>query len=573
VTKNISSAWRPSWIIAVGLGCIYLVQCIAFVRTQSLTFDEPVHIAEGLHAWRNHSFAMWNDHPPLARLWCALPLLNSRFQLEVTLQGNGGWQVAEIGPDPESITHRARYMNVVFGLLLACVLWTTTKQMFTASAANFALALFVFAPAFITHFSVATTDGVATLLIFSVTAYLPLWRQRPNLIRTAAMGVLLGLLLLAKFSTPVMFLLTLLWMLSLNPDGPIADPRHWNWRKTCSAAAIAFLIVWAGYFFHVSRLTLHEHRLVATFPNRDPVVFNNVKSGLNLNLAIPAGEYFEGLRTVVRRNRLGQPSYFLGRVSPSGGFRLYYPTTILLKWPAITLILFAVGLVLALRSPRRAPSGFWVMASFPLVYFVFAIFARFDVGDRHVLPIYPFMLLFAGYTWELARPRRALVAILVLMVALQFLDTLRYAPDYLSYFNIYAPSAQSYKLLSDSNLDWGQGLLALRKYEQAHAGESISLAYFGSIDPSFYGIRARPLAENELAEGTVVISATHLTGQYLKQSDSYHWLLSYPVTQILDHSLYLFHVSAPHKLSEKAKLRKLEDGALASQPAALGYNK
>jgi hypothetical protein len=542
MAKNISPAWRPSWVIAAGLGCIYLVQCIAFIRTQSLTFDEPVHIAEGLNGWRNHSFAMWNDHPPLARLWCTLPLLNSRFQLQVKHLENGGWQVAEIEPDPEQIARPARYMNVVFGLLLACVLWIMARRFFSESTANFALALFVFSPALIAHFSVATTDGAATLLIFSTAAYLTFWRQRPSLIRTSAMGVVLGLLLLAKFSTSVMFFLALLWILLLKPDGLIADPRRWNWRKTCSAAVIAFLIVWAGYFFHVSRLTLHEHRLVANFPNREPVVFNQVKSGLNLNLAFPAGEYFEGLRNVVRRNRLGQPSYFLGQAFQRGGFRLYYPTAILLKWPAMTLIVFAVGLALAIRQSPRVPSGLWAMASFPLIYFIFAIFARFDIGDRHVLPIYPFMLLFAAYTWELARQHRALVATLVLVAALQFADTLRYAPDYLSYFNIYVPSAQSYKLLSDSNLDWGQGLLAVRKYQQSHPGESLSLAYFGSVNPSFYGIRARSLAENERAEGTVVVSATHLTGQYLKQADSYHWLFSYPVTHILDHSLYVFHV-------------------------------
>lgn len=573
LAKKTSSTWRSSWIIAVGLGCIYLAQCMAFIRSQSLTFDEPVHIAEGLHAWRNRSFAMWNDHPPLARLWCTLPLLNSRFHLEVTPLENGDWQVADIGPDPESIAHRARYMNVVFGLLLACVLWITARRIFSLGAANFALALFAFSPALIAHYSVATTDGAATLLIFSTVAYLTLWRQRANLIHTSVMGVLLGLLLLAKFSTPAMFLLALLWMLLLKPDGPVADPRHWNWGKTCSAAAIAFLVVWAGYFFHVSHLTLHEHQLVATFPNRDPVVFNHVESGLSLTLAIPAGEYFEGLRNVVRRNRLGQPSYFLGQVSQSGGFRLYYPTAILLKWPAISLILFAVGLVLAIRHPRRAPPGLWVMASFPAVYFIFALFARFDIGDRHVLPIYPFMLLFVANVWEFAHPHLPILAALVLAVTLQLVDTLRYAPDYLSYFNVYVPSEQSYKLLSDSNLDWGQGLLALRKHERIHPGESISLAYFGSIDPSFYGIRARQLGENDTAQGTVVVSATDLTGQYLKHSHSYHWLFSYPVTQILDHSLYVFYVLPPHKLSEKAALRKLKGGALASQPAALGYNK
>jgi hypothetical protein len=559
-------------IIAVGLGLIYLLQCIAFIQTQSFTFDEPVHIAEGLNAWRNHSFTMWNDHPPLARLWSTLPLLNRRWQMDVAPLSNGGWQVARIEPDPERIAHRARYMNVVLGLILAWLVWTAARRMFSEGAANLALAFFVFSPALIAHFSVATTDGAATLFIFLTAAYLVRWRQSPGALRTTAMGTILGLLLLAKFSTPVIFLLAILWMLVLKPGSFATNPVRFHWGKTTAAVVVAILVVWAGYCFHVSHLTLHDHQLVATFPNRSPVVFNNVRSNLDFNLFIPAGEYLEGFRNVVRRNRLGQPSYFLGQASQRGGFRSYYPVAILLKWPAITLLAFAAGLFLAIRQGRNAPSGLWVMATFPAVYFAFAVFARFNIGDRHVLPVYPFMLLFAAGIWEVARPHRALAAVVVLAVVLQCADTLRYAPDYVSYFNIYVPSREAYRSLSDSNLDWGEGLLALRKYERLHPHEKISLAYFGSIDPRFYGIHARPLAENETATGTVIVSATHLSGQYLKQPDSYRWLLSYPITQILNHSLYVFRMSPPLEWNKKAEARPLDEGGPI--PAIqLGYNK
>jgi hypothetical protein len=566
------SASRSSVIIAVGLGLIYLLQCVAFIQTQSLTFDEPVHIAEGLNAWRHHTFAMWNDHPPLARLWCTLSLLNPRWQMDVAPLSNGGWQVERIEPDPERIAHRARYMNVVFGLILAWLLWTTVRRMFSAGAANLALALFVFSPALVAHFSVATTDGAATLFVFLSAAYLIRWRQSPGLLRTTAMGTILGLLLLVKFSTPVIFVLAVLWMLVLKPGGFVTNPVHFNWGKTAAAVVVAFLVVWAGYRFHVSHLSLHSHQLIATFPNRSPVVFNNVRSNLDLNLFVPAGEYLEGFRNVVRRNRLGQPSFFLGQVSQSGGFRSYYPVAILLKWPVITLILFVAGLALAIRHKRGVPSGLWVMASFPAVYFSFAIFARYNIGDRHVLPVYPFMLLFAGGVWEVVRLRRALAAVIVLAVVSQFVDTLRYAPDYLSYFNFFVQPRESYRFLSDSNLDWGQGLLALKEYERSHPHEQISLAYFGSIDPRFYGIRARPLAENEKATGTVIVSATQLSGQYLKEPESYQWLLSYPITQVLDHSLFVFRVAPPLEWNKKAEARPLNE-AKPVPAIQLGYNK
>jgi hypothetical protein len=282
--------------------------------------------------------------------------------------------------------------------------------------------------------------------------------------------------------------------------------------------------------------------LVATFPNRPPVIYEHVKSNLNVSVLVPAGEYLEGFRSLVRHNRFGQISFFLGKISRRG-FKAYYPVVILLKWPIVILVLCGVGIVMAGRSLLQFPLGCWVIASFPLVYLSFAIFSRFDIGDRHVLPIYPFLLLLAAKVWERARERRSLAAIIIVAVLLQCADTFRYAPDYLSYFNIFVPPSRSFQLLTDSNLDWGQGLVAFHQFEQDHPNENMSLAYFGSVDPRIYDIRAHALRENEMATGIVAISASHLSGQFLLDPNAFHWLFQHPRIAILNHSLYVYDVS------------------------------
>ena len=40
--------------------------------------------------------------------------------------------------------------------------------------------------------------------------------------------------------------------------------------------------------------------------------------------------------------------------------------------------------------------------------------------------------------------------------------------------------------------------------------------------------------------GTVVVSATNLSGQFLTDPEQYHWLLQQKPVEILDHSLYVF---------------------------------
>ena len=539
------SSWRRKWKHAVvpgALALIFLLQCGWFAKTQSLTYDEPVDIAGGLEAWRQHRFELYNDHTPLARLLTALPLLDRRSQIDLQTSSTVGWRVSRISPDPESLAHRARAMNVLCGLILGALLWTTTRRLFSTSAANLALALYVLSPTVLANFSVATTDGVIALMIFACVAQLQRWRTRPSWTRSVGMGVLLGLMLLAKFSAPVMFLLAIAWMLVLKPQALALDPRQWNWAKTAAALVIALFVVWAGYFFHLSRLKLHDGELMVSFPNRADLVYKPIYSRRNISMLVPAGEYLEGFRTVVRHNRHGMPAYLFGQASKTGGWKKYYPAVILLKWPVIILVLFLAGVLPLILGKTHVPRGIWVITSFPALYLVFAIFSHFDLGDRHILPVYIFVLLFAGSTWEAARSRRAFALIVICAVVLQAADTLRYAPDYLSYFNIFVRPDDSYKLLSDSSLDWGQGLLALRKYERTHPGEQIWLAYFGSVEPQVYGVRAKPLAEGQRVDGTVVVSSSNLTGQYLDDPNSYRWLEEFPRAGVLNHSLQIFRI-------------------------------
>ena len=538
--KNPPMATRR-WFLPALLALIYLGQCAWFIRTQSLTYDEPVHIVEGLNAWRDGRFEQYNDHPPLARLWFALPLLNPKWQVDVQKLSDS-FHITRIAPDPDALAWRARAMNVLLGLLLAWLVWRVADQQISRDAANFALALFVFLPSLIAHFSIAATDGAATLLIFATAWGLMRWRRQPTWKRTFRLGLLLGLLLLAKFSTAPMFVLALLWMLLLGPDKIIRNPVRWNWSRTTAALVLAFFVVWAGYFFHVSRLTVRDGTLTATFPNWSEPIVKPVRGQRNYSVLIPAGEYVEGFRELVRHNRHGQAAFFLGEASNQGGWKTYYPTVILLKWPTVVLVLSLTGLALALGRRLRVPADLWIMASFPVVYLGLAIFARFNIGERHVLPLYPFALLFAAVVWEWAGRKRVGLAVLILLVVLNAADVLRYAPGYLSYFNVFVRPAESYRLLTDSNLDWGQGWLALRQYQHDHPSEQISLSYFGSVDPAIYGIQARPLGEHERVSGTVIVSATNLSGQFLADPQSYHWLLQQERTGVLDHSLYVFYM-------------------------------
>lgn len=535
---------RQGWgrVIAPALLLLLFAgQCVWVIRTQSLTYDEPMHIVEGLEGWRQGRFQEFIQNPPLARLWCTLPLLGPKWQMDLEFL-RAGFRLHRVAPDVSSLAWRARAMNVGLGVLLGWLLWLAAAKLFSDGAANFALALFVFCPSVLAHFSLATTDGAAALLIFAAALQVVSWRGDPSWKRTLSCGVVMGLMLLTKLSALPMFAVGVLWMLALVSGRVSFDLPNWNWRPAVTAIGVALLVLWAGYFFHVSRLTIRDGTLTAAFPHWTASIVKPVRSRLNISVPVPAGEYIEGFRDLALVNAHGQRAFLLGEVSQKGGWKLYFPVAILLKWPLILTALVGSGVLLCLRKRLGTPSELWILASFPAVYLLLALFAKLNYGERHVLPIYPFALLFAAATWQkLAQDRRGKL-LLGAMLIFNAADVLRYAPGYLSYMNVVIRPEASYHLLSDSNVDWGQGLLALQKYQREHPDEKISLAYFGSVDPEVYGIRAQPLAEGERVTGTVVVGATHLSGQFLQDPNAYRWLLAYGPPEILDGCLYVFHV-------------------------------
>ena len=533
-------SWLLTKAIPALLLFIFALQCTWFIRTQSLTFDEPVHIAEGLDAWRNGRFEQYNDHPPLARLLCTLPLINPKWQVEVQ-QLPDSFHISRVSPDPVSLAWRARAMNTLLGLLLGLLVWLEARKQFSVAAANFALALFAFAPSLIAHFSLATTDGAATLLIFAAALQVHRYKSRRSWGSAVVTGVILGLLLLAKFSTVPMFGLAVALLLIERQE--LRRPWKWSWLKAGGAVAVAFFVLWAGYFFHISRLTIHDHVLTASHPHWNSQLVKPTRSRLNISIPVPAGEYIAGFRDLVFHNAHGQRAFFLGQVSPTGGWKSYYPVTILLKWPFLLLISSLAGLVVWLWGEIRLKDGSWILFSFPALYFGLAIFSHFNIGERHILPLYPFaLLLAAGFADWLFRRRFGTIVIGAVLV-LNTADCLRYAPGYLSYMDVFVNPVTSYRLLSDSNVDWGQGLLALREYQAQHPGEQIWLAYFGSVDPAIYGIHAQLLAENDHPTGTIVVSATNFSGQYLHDAGAYRWLLQHKPAQVIDHCMYVFEIN------------------------------
>ena len=122
------------------------------------------------------------------------------------------------------------------------------------------------------------------------------------------------------------------------------------------------------------------------------------------------------------------------------------------------------------------------------------------IGIRYLLPLIPALAVSLGAvasgrahgqtgSGALPRWRQAIVA----LAAAQAIEACAHAPWHLSFFNVLAGGPERAQfIINDSNIDWGQGLIALRE-EMARRGiHRIHLAYHGTADPTVYGIDSVP---------------------------------------------------------------------------------
>jgi hypothetical protein len=222
---------------------------------------------------------------------------------------------------------------------------------------------------------------------------------------------------------------------------------------------------------------------------------------------------------VNRVKMLGRPAFLAGHVSDTGWW-YYFPIAFLIKTPLTVLALFGLSLCWIGRQWNGVPRVRVYLLLPPLIVMAVAMASKFDIGVRHILPVYPFALVACGNAiTELRKRIRPPLQVAFALVCL--VELLPVYPHYLAFFNgLIGGSRNGYKYLADSNLDWGQDLKGLKRWMDDNHIDRISLSYFGMADPAYYGIRylslpgapPYPPPTNQLAEipGYVAVSIQNL---------------------------------------------------------------
>ncbi len=218
--------------------------------------------------------------------------------------------------------------------------------------------------------------------------------------------------------------------------------------------------------------------------------------------------------------RSGATGYLLGELRDTG-WRYYFLVALAVKVPLAFWPVATVRAALARRIPSAGRD--WVL---PVAAVAFVIVASFgstrNLGFRYLLPIAPLTIVWISGLAESTRwPRRLAYAGL----AAQAVAIVSIHPYELTYFNALAggPIGGRY-VLSDSNLDWGQGLKPLARLQHEHPEyRDLTFFYFGDNDPNLYGVAGQSYTVRAANANEDV--PTHLAPRttYLAVSASLQW--------------------------------------------------
>jgi len=530
---------------------VHVALAVRSLVQENPTVDEVIHLPAGVTYWQTGSFRLYHHNPPLVKLLAALPVVVARPRVDYRSEF---WRqeppnktvfahefMEQNAARYFELFARARLLMPVFSVVGGLVVFAWSRRLYGAGGGLLSLALWVLCPNVLAHARLVTTDMGASAL--GALATFAFWRhlKAPSWRRAWLAGACLGLAQLTKFSMIVLYgLWPVLLAVRVATDAGLRGSAARLSAQFAAVVLTSVLMIDAGYGFEGVGLPLGGYEFACgTFTRpvapgeRRPQSPDRLLNGAyryrvnrfrgtwlgSVPAPLPAhyllgfddqkleaegipGKFLAppGVVTGPEGEAVQGYSVYLDGVLRRRSWWYYYLLTLVYKVPEGTWLLVAASAVVLAASPRsRAPwfDEFAVLAVPAFVLLVMSVFTNINLGLRYVLPIFPFVFIAAGKLspWAAgaasAGARRAAWGLIGLGLSATAAATASIHPHYLAYFNAASGGpAGGDRHLIDSNIDWGQDLVGLRRWLAENApGERVGLAYFGQINPRIFEAR------------------------------------------------------------------------------------
>lgn len=490
---------------------ILFVQSVAaavVMCRDSVTVNESAHIPAGLAEWSEGDFSLYSVDPPLPRMLATLPLLVGGDVSLAALRGRDRanprpeWPIARLFSETNRdnyywIVLTARMIGLAWLATGGYVLWRFATELHGHRAGIAAVLFWATEPMLNAHGALVTPDLPATVV--ALAAIYILWRRarRDDIWTTRfalLMSIVVGLAVLTKFTNLLLFVVFAVVAAVSSNHAQASRLLIWSRRgRVLALAASAFVLcLWCGYAFDgigtpLSALTFRSNLFTRALGGRQP--FNYGMLGALPSPLPPA--MIQGI-DIQQVDFEGMHHSFLRGVTSPSGWPWYYVYGLGVKLPLGLLVASFLGLMIMMAALARRPWLDFVIVLVPAVVYVGTASLKYTLTDhvRYVLPAVPFLILSAS---RVAEPIEGLSIRMTQFVAPSLLALSAASagasyPHWLGYVNELAGGPRhGWWHLEDSNVDWGQDLIFLRHWIDAHpAVRPIALESHLWVDESVY---------------------------------------------------------------------------------------
>jgi hypothetical protein len=539
--RTLGALWRWTqlrWagLLSAGFLAIMGLLMLAAISTRTITVDETIHIPAGYYHLVNGDFQINNEHPPLVKMWAALPLLviqpdepppildaNENYKNRTWSFHQKFWELNR--SRFEAISFWPRVMMIALTLALGSLIFFYARKLFGPLAALFAVIIFTLEPTFLAHGRVVHTDvpSALTCLLFFVTLHGYL--EKRTMRRALLLGVVTGVALLTKFSMLMILPVLAAVMAFLLVNAARKRERHaLILRDALMVAVIVFVMVNIAYRFQHPALAAADSSWIQA---KSTSHFEAITSEIRALSGLVPTYYLFGLYNVGIHNQYGHPASLLGRYSEMGWW-YYFPVAFALKTTIPFLLLSVAGVAWALWNLfARGEKRFLFLLAPLAIYSVIAMSSHLNIGIRYFLPAYPFLLILGGALLSrivALRLKPAGILIATLLLGWMVFEAARTFPNYMPYMNQLASSHPHWWYLSDSNVEWGDDVGELARYLKAHGETRVRGALSGGpITLTQYNIEYVDLVSGRgtaLDTRYTAVGAAELNGSVVPSDDA-----------------------------------------------------
>ena len=453
--------------LVFGLFAVYLINGIIAIPRNSVTYDEMDHWSYGKRILMLKPSKIYPyDDAGISPFYGinAIPRAVQQVINPELRKTDGGF----------SDIMQGRYVSLVICMLIGYFIYRWSKELYGANAGLFSLFLFVFCPNLNGHSILFTSDAYTALFLLTTLYYFWKFIKEPGRKNFLFFCFSFAIAQIIKYSLIHLFVIIgLLSLIILIHRRSLVS----NWKKNLVRLLIFLIIqvvvINAAYQFNGTGRRLENY-------NFRSGLFQSIQSSPVLNkipLPLPV-PYVEGFDVTYHMLELGAghplvsgKNYLLGETRTHRGFWYYYLVVLLFKTPIPYLLVLLLAAWLLLKEKKLLLTSPAFIICFTGFYYLllFSFINEVQIGIRHIIFLFGMAYVLAGRVVHVNWNRSAKKIAFGLFALYSIATFYFYFPNLISYTNeLILDKKNAYRVLADSNIDYGQGNFSAFKFIAKH---------------------------------------------------------------------------------------------------------